>query len=408
MPLHAPFKMKIVSKIYDGLLKAHSLLFEMSVSEYLTLGKHVLTSNKYQRRRVQNAPTMYGLLGHDLLHLCTMPPIVLSFKEGVEAQELLNETSEDVLHRLMDPKYLLILDGLQRTYTMLEVLEKLTISPEEKDAYLQHTIRVEVYVGLNNTGILYRMLTLNSGQTPMSKRHQIEILYSSYKNNNLDGIQFVCQTDTDKRQGLNSYDFDDAIEGFNSFINADESPIDKIEIREIVQRLEKITNDDYEKNVFEDFMRTYNKFVLRIDELTNSWTYQELDKGKKMSIYGRDIPHFFSKSQTISAFGAAIGFLFESKKLKSLEEINQSIDNIEIGNAADQCFNVLLMNLDEIRQRAPKIGVEQRYYLRMFFAQLFSVDSETCMNVYGSAEKSFQLYKDKKWKQDTTEEPSLF
>lgn len=26
--------MKIVSKIYDGLLKAHSLLFEMPVSEY--------------------------------------------------------------------------------------------------------------------------------------------------------------------------------------------------------------------------------------------------------------------------------------------------------------------------------------------------------------------------------------
>ena len=40
--------MKIVSKIYDGLLKAQSLLFEMSVSEYLTIGKHVLKNNKYQ------------------------------------------------------------------------------------------------------------------------------------------------------------------------------------------------------------------------------------------------------------------------------------------------------------------------------------------------------------------------
>lgn len=400
--------MKIVSKIYDGLLKAHSLLFEMSVSEYLAIGQHVLKNNKYQRRRVQNAPTMYGLLGHDLLHLCTMPPIVLSFKEGVPVQELIAETREEILQTVMNPEDLLILDGLQRTYTMLGVLEDLTIKPEVKDAYLHHTIRVEVYIGLSNTGILYRMLTLNSGQTPMSKRHQIEILYDSYRNNNIDGIQFVCQTDAEKRQGLNSYDFDDAIEGFNSFINADESPIDKIEIREIVQRLEKITNDDYDKNVFKDFMRTYNNLVLRLDQLTNSWTYQEPMGEKKRSIYGRNIPHFFCKSQTISAFGAAIGFLFESGRLKSLEEVNQSIANIILEKSADQCFGVLLRYLEEIKQRAPKIGVEQRYYLRLFFAELFSRESETYLNVYGSAEKSFTLYKDKKWKPDTIGQTKLF
>lgn len=400
--------MKIVSKIYDGLLKAQSLLFEMSVSEYLTIGKHVLKNNKYQRRRVQNAPTMYGLLGHDLLHLCTMPPLVLSFKEGVVVQDMTVDTSEEELQSIMAPENLLILDGLQRTYTMLGVLDDITVSPEEKDAYLSHTIRVEVYAGLTNTGILYRMLTLNSGQTPMSKRHQIEILYSNYRNNNLDGIQFVCQTDAEKRQGLNSYDFDDAIEGFNSFINADESPIDKIEIREIVKRLEKITNDNYDKDVFEEFMRTYNIFVLRIDELTNSWTYQEQGGEKKRSIYGRDIPHFFCKSQTISAFGAAIGFLFESEKLRSLDEVKQAIAKLALGETAVNCFDVLLVHLEEIRQRAPKIGVEQRYYLRLFFTELFSEDSETYLNVYSSADKSFTLYKDKKWKHDTIEQTKLF
>ena len=125
--------MKIVSKIYDGLLKAHSLLFEMTVSEYLAIGQHVLKNNKYQRRRVQNAPTMYGLLGHDLVHLCTMPPLVLSFKEGVAVPELTKETSEEVLKDAMNPDHLLILDGLQRTYTMLGVREDLTINPEDKE-----------------------------------------------------------------------------------------------------------------------------------------------------------------------------------------------------------------------------------------------------------------------------------
>lgn len=100
------------------------------------------------------------------------------------------------------------------------------------------------------------MLTLNSGQTPMSKRHQIEILYSRYKEGNFKNIQFVCQVDNNKRHGLDMYDFDDIIEGFNSYINGDESPFDKFEIREIVQLLEKITNDDYQKEIFEDFVLT--------------------------------------------------------------------------------------------------------------------------------------------------------
>lgn len=73
----------------------------------------------------------------------------------------------------------------------------------------------------------------------MSKRHQIEILYSRYKEVNLRNIKFICQVDDNKKQGLDMYDFDDIIEGFNSYINGDESPIDKFEIREIVQRLEK-------------------------------------------------------------------------------------------------------------------------------------------------------------------------
>lgn len=402
------YSMKIVSIIHDGLLKAHSLLFEMSVSEYLTIGRHILTNNKYQRKRVQNAPTMYGLLCHDLLHLCTMPPIVLSFKEGVEVQDLTKETSEEVLRDVMRPEHLLILDGLQRTFTMLGLLDDITVSPEEKEAYLQHTIRVEVYVGLSNTGILYRMLTLNSGQTPMSKRHQIEILYDRYKNNSLDGIRFVCQTDSEKRQGLNSYNFDDAIEGFNSFINADESPIDKIEIREIVQRLEKITRDDYEKNIFEDFMRTYNLFVLRIDELTDSWTYQDSDGEKRRSIYGRDIPHFFSKSQTISAFGAAIGYLFESGKLNSIDDLRSSFSEINLDDNADVIFRSLLSSLEEIRQRAPKIGVEQRAFLRMFFESFFSPDSPTHFQLKASADFSFTKYEDIKWKRDTIEQISLF
>ena len=84
---------------------------------------------------------------------------------------------------MFKPENLIILDGLQRTYTILELIEELKSeedNQEELSKVLSNSIRIEVFLGINKIGILYRMLTLNTGQTPMSIRHQIEILYSDY------------------------------------------------------------------------------------------------------------------------------------------------------------------------------------------------------------------------------------
>lgn len=387
--------MKIVSDIEDGLLEARSLLLEMTISEYLNIGKDILSKNKYQRRRVQGGTAMYSLLFRDLLRKCTMPPLVLAFDDKNKGGNLNDKTPKEEVESIMSSENLLILDGLQRTYTMFSILEDSNVDEQKKEEYLAHIIRVEVYVGLTRTGILYRMLTLNSGQTPMSKRHQIEILYSRYKESDLGDIKFVCQADSDKKLGLDMYDFDDAIEGFNSFINGDESPIDKFEIREIVERMEKITNDDYQKEIFEDYIRTYNSFVHRIDRISNSWAFSDEVTWRP---FGRNISQIFCKSQPMSAFGAAIGTLIQNESIKSLHDIQEKYDSVIVGNAINTTFYKLLSNLEEIRTRAPKIGVEQRFYLRLFFLKLFDPKGQENCNIFASVEKSFQQYKEERWK----------
>lgn len=400
--------MRIVSIIDDGLLNAKSLLLEMTISEYLTIGSQILQKNRYQRRRVQGGTAMYSLLFKDLLHKCTMPPLVLAFDDNQTGHNLNKDTSEAELTGIIKADNLLILDGLQRTYTMLSIYDDLTIDEQSKNEYLAHIIRVEVYAGLTRTGILYRMLTLNSGQTPMSKRHQIEILYSRYKEAKLENIQFVCQVDDTRKQGLDMYDFDDIIEGFNSYINGDESPIDKFEIREIVQRLEKITNDDYQKEIFEDFVSTYNSFAHHIDELSHSWTFHPKNQQVTWRPYGKDIPQFFSKSQTMSAFGAAIGSLIQDEHLHSLEDVSNLFDRIEIGtDDVNMTFFNLMSILEDIRKKAPKIGVEQRYYLRLFISSLIDSNEKGYCNLSAAIQASFELYQEQRWKQDTIEQPAL-
>lgn len=140
--------MRIVSIIDDGLLKAKSLLLEMSISEYLTIGNQILQKNRYQRKRVQGGTAMYSLLFKDLLRKCTMPPLVLAFDDSQIGHNLNINASEAELNRIIKADNLLILDGLQRTYTMLSICNDPTIEEAAKNEYLAHTIRVEVYVGL--------------------------------------------------------------------------------------------------------------------------------------------------------------------------------------------------------------------------------------------------------------------
>lgn len=97
---------------------------------------------------------MYSLLFKDLLRKCTMPPLVLAFDNNQTGHNLNKDTSEAELKEIIKADNLLILDGLQRTYTMLSIWNDLTIEDASMNEYLSHTVRVEVYVGLTNTDIL--------------------------------------------------------------------------------------------------------------------------------------------------------------------------------------------------------------------------------------------------------------
>jgi len=400
--------MKVVSIIHDGLLNADNVLIEMTISDYLSICQSIILENPYQRRRVKDGASMYSLLNQDLRRQCTMPPIVLAFDGNTKTVTLSCENSDEEIRNNLKKNHLIILDGLQRTYTIIDINSDLFLSQEEKSGYFKQNIRVELYVGLSNSGILYRMLTLNSGQTPMSKRHQIEILYSRFRNSQLDRIKFISQLDNQKKQGIDDYDFDDAIEGFNSYITGDESPIDKSDILKIIQRMDKIIDDDYQKDLFEEYIRTYNQFVHKIDELTDSWQYTTKVEMSTRSLYGKDIAHIFCKSQTMSAFGSAIGTLIQNGIYKSLSDFAANIDKLIIGSETDAAFGILLGNLEKIRQTAPKIGVEQRKYLRFLFQTLFATDNDVQYNLYMSIIKSFELYQESRWKPDMTDQPSLF
>lgn len=383
--------MRIISIIHDGLLNADNIMLEMAVREYLCIGERILKDNPYQRKRVSRSSTVYSLLNTDLQKLCTIPTITLAFSEGCGDLNLTEGMESGEIEQTLNNN-LIILDGLQRTYTMIDVDRDLTFVGEEKEAFYSHMLRIELYKGLSKTGILYRMLTLNTGQTPMSKRHEIEILYSSFLERPIDGIRFIRLASPEHCEGIDDYNFDDAIEGFNSFIDSDESAIDHMKLLSVIQRLDKLTNDNFQRDLFEQYIRLYNSFVHKFALLSDHWSAVDIKELELSSVYGHNIPSFFNKSQTMSAFGAAIGEVLWDNKERGLGDIENVVTDFYFEGNPSCAMSQFLKELDIVRMTAKKIGVAQRMFLKFFFLSLFSPNTEYCRNVEKSIQNAVTIY----------------
>lgn len=167
--------MRIISKLEDRRIHSTNLMLEASVGEYLDLVQNSLDNNEYQRRRIRSSNTVYSLLKQDFLEGCILPPVVLALRDELVGPELNDQNIQSELQQRASR--IVILDGLQRTYSLLDLKQELDGQGPGLTEFLSQTLRVEIYVGINRLGILYRMLTLNTGQSPMSLRQQIEMLY---------------------------------------------------------------------------------------------------------------------------------------------------------------------------------------------------------------------------------------
>ena len=161
-----------------------------------------------------------------------------------------------------------------------------------------------------------------------------------------------------------------------------------------VQELEKVSQDDYKKDLFREFLLTYNAIAKKIDELTNSMS---LNKGiSYKSIFARNISEFMNKAQTFSAFGAAVGNSTSLDAFSQLENIKSQIPSL-IMSGSDKTFflNSIIEKMEYIKQHAKRIGDGQRLFLKLFFSSLFGKDTDSCLNLLDSLNKAFAQYKNK-------------
>lgn len=396
--------MKILTRTFDNRINAYNILTEIDIYEYLEIANFISKNNPLQRKKLKSYSSIYNLLKEDIKTGCTIPPIVLALSNNIQENIDIDNSNDDIIidyiNRHKDK--LIILDGLQRTHLLIDIDQDLH-SQSNRDAlnkFYKHKLRFEIYLGIEKIGILYRMLTLNTGQSPMSVRHQIEILYSNYLDESISSeINLLKEADeaidevTPHKIKIAEYKFNDVIDGFTSYLLRDEASLDRRDLLEIIKSLENLRQDKENKDLFKDYLITYNEFVKKIRELSGDWKFSDKQIRLSGKPFAYTVDKIFTKSELMTGFGAAVGFLKDKDLIHSFDDINHSITQIHLSNNDQNFLDELILTLDDISKTARKIGNSQRMYFYYFFRELFSSESDSYLSIDKSIESSFKKYR---------------
>lgn len=384
--------MNIINKIVDNRITATNLLIETTLGEYDILASTVLKENPFQRKRVKTAGTIYSLLKSDLKEGIVIPPIVLGLSLELDITQ---KTNSELIQTIeLNKNRLLILDGLQRTYTIRDLLNELN---EKNDPDFErvklHPLRIEIYVGINKLGILYRMLTLNTGQTPMSSRHQIEIIYSDYIETGIGDVKLIKQVDEKIPSKLGEYKFRDIIDGFTSYLERDYLTIERTDILDNIKSLEKLAVENQNKDLFVQFVKSYNLLAGRINQISNNWAYDSEETNKKLggAVFAKNVINIFNKSQVMTGFGSAVGKLVDLNAVIDFDEVERLIQGIKSEDIVED-LNNLIGKLDDLRSVAVKIGNDQRLFFHYLFREIFDKKSDGFLSFGEAINQAYSQY----------------
>ena len=196
------------------------------------------------QRNLQN-PSFYNRLRNDLKTGCIIPPITIAFvlEDGAQRfdQDYINENITEGF----------ILDGIQRLSAIQRANSEL--EGEAQLAFHKRALHLNIIIAPSMDRLLYRMITLNNGQKPMSPRHQIDILSETM----FDFENLSLRNQSHKTKQLSSNKLlihrSDIVKGYIAFL-ANTTAIDnKLIIEEKMDELiaERIIESDISSDSYE-------------------------------------------------------------------------------------------------------------------------------------------------------------
>ena len=169
--------MIVIDSYCDEKRKCISLVTKMTLEEYreLTYDAFANTENNGnldgQRGVIKKSAAANRIkkrMQEDFVNGAIFPQVVIGIEGELAIYEKL-EPGQELSTAYFEKDKVSIIDGMQRSYIYFNNYE----------GNERRTIRVEFWIAEDGIQLLYRMLVLNTGQTPWNTRRQVEVVFGN-------------------------------------------------------------------------------------------------------------------------------------------------------------------------------------------------------------------------------------
>ncbi|KIN13892.1 hypothetical protein [Halomonas sp. KHS3] len=265
---------EVFDNCYDKVIKSHYLTASINYKDAIA-GLYPAIDRLEIQRDKQNQK-FYSRLYDDIKIGCVMPPITIALiDENVSLDE---ELSVEGLRKYVNDKLdeFFVLDGIQRLNTLNRVKQDMG---EEFSKIDNRKLYVNIIICSTYDLLLYRMITLNNGQKPMSARHQIEVIAGNIFD--FDEVDLPVQAEkreAGKRRRHGVFRKSDIIKGYLAFlsssVNIDNNKIIESKMDEIIARKVVGSGITEVKYSFYDVVDLVSRFSEEVPEL-KKWFQNE-------------------------------------------------------------------------------------------------------------------------------------
>lgn len=173
--------LEIIGSTLDHRTGTRVFYAQADIDTYMKMIGDNFDEFEIQRRRVKHKA--YPRMKDDIIAGALLPTITLAAKKDFIDDVYQLEERQVIAEKLSVSGCVNILDGLQRTHIISDIIR------EGHDLKETQKLLLEIWLETDVRNLIYRIIILNSGQKPMSIRHQIELLFSSVRERLLETIQ---------------------------------------------------------------------------------------------------------------------------------------------------------------------------------------------------------------------------
>lgn len=317
-------EVEVYDVVYDKVIE--SFYLTVGVTYKYALENFVPLINKLDFQRNPLRKSFYQRLEHDILAGCIMPNITLAIKVD-ELKK--NNVKFDEKYVRNNIKNAFVLDGIQRLNTMQRVAEQEDFPPNQK-------LYCNILICNSMDKLLYRMITLNNGQKPMTARHQIEILAGTIFD--FDDLPILAVTEKSQKVKKNSEESmskEVLIKGYLAYIsnsvNIDNQKIIESKMNELIADQIMDSNIPQKEGEFKDVIEYINDALK--NDILSEW---------------------FKIPNNFIGFCAAMNKMYYLIKNVTKEELEESIELFE------EAFSAI--DISKI-----KLGMARRKLVQDFF-----------------------------------------